>query len=88
MSWRLEPCHVVNAGLPDLYKLMDTPVVEEEQNFITEQEKKFNEGKVIGRPVITLFYQFITLTGLYATTYNPVRVMVNQKISGSIKYSF
>jgi hypothetical protein len=40
----------VNAGQPDLYKLTDTPVVEEEQKFSTEQEKKFNEGKVIGRP--------------------------------------
>lgn len=40
----------VNAGQPDLNKLDEKPTPEEEQKELAEQEKKFNEGKIIGRP--------------------------------------
>ena len=40
----------VNAGQPDLRKLLEHAPTDEEQKLITEQEKKFNEGKMIGRP--------------------------------------
>lgn len=40
----------VNAGQPDLNSLDEKPQEEEEQKQLAEQEKKFNEGKIIGRP--------------------------------------
>jgi hypothetical protein len=40
----------VNAGQPDLNSLDEKPDPEEEQKQLAEQEKKFNDGKIIGRP--------------------------------------
>ncbi len=40
----------VNAGQPDLKKLINRKQSAEEKKIADEQEKKYKEGKIIGRP--------------------------------------